>query len=271
MIIDSHTHIGTIQYSVGKNRVSNLPKQDLITALNKYSINFALVSSIEGAEFNSVMQLVPRKQQIPQLQSMKHLIEFVINNKFKLKALLWVKPYNEKCNDKLEHFILKNKKYIAGLKMHPTLSNLKFTDNHFYPFFKLASKYKLPIQVHSENDGKSNVKFIYNIAQKYRDVIFIMVHMGLKTDTMEAINIIRRNDNIYGDICSVENKNIFKAICECGSNKILFGTDAIVNGIDTYEKYLPIIKYLKEKLKREDAENVLYKNCMRIYNLNVKD
>ena len=44
MIIDSHTHIGTISYPVGKNRVSYLPGEDLIAAMKKYSIDFALVS-----------------------------------------------------------------------------------------------------------------------------------------------------------------------------------------------------------------------------------
>lgn len=271
MIIDSHTHIGTIRYCVGKNKVSNLPKQDLIIALRKYSIDFALVSSIEGAEFNSEMQLASMEHQVPQLQSMNQLIDFIKSNESKVKALLWVKPFTEKCNDELDHFIAANIKHIAGLKMHPTLSNLKFTDDKFYPYIKLAKKYHLPIQVHTENDGKSDVKFVCKVAQEFKDINFIMVHMGLDTDNKEAIAIIKRNENIYGDICLVENKNVIKVIDECGSKKILFGTDAIVEGIDSYKRYLPILRDIKDNFEKKDVDNILYKNCTQIYNLNIID
>jgi hypothetical protein len=39
--------------------------------------------------------------------------------------------------------------------MHPTLSNMKLTDSKFYPFIQLARKFRFPIEVHTENDGKS--------------------------------------------------------------------------------------------------------------------
>ena len=80
---------------------------------------------------------------------------------------------------------------------------------------------------------------------------------------------LKRTDNIYGDICSVKKENIFKAISECGSHKILFGTDAIVKGIDTYNNYLPIIRDLSKNLNKTDAENILFRNCKRLYNLTV--
>lgn len=271
MIIDSHTHTGTIQYTVGRNKVYNLRKQDLLVALDKYSIDFALVSSIEGAEFDSERRLAPKEQQIPQLKSMEQLVTYIKSNKSKLKALLWIKPYTEKCDENFEYFIQKNKKFIAGLKIHPTLSNLKFTHNKYIPYLELARKYNLPVQVHSENDGKSNIIFIQKIAQKYKDVTFIMVHMGFNTNNLEAIDIIKRNRNIYGDICSVTVNNIYKSIHECGSKMILFGTDAIVNGIHTYKKYIPIISGIKSEFKKNDFENILYKNCARIYDLNIKD
>jgi uncharacterized protein len=269
MIIDSHTHIGTIQYSVGKNKVSNLPGQDLLVALSKYSIDYALVSSIEGAEFNSEMRLALPEQQVSQLQSIEKLVEFVKKNEKKLRALLWVKPYTEICSSELENFVAANLRYIAGLKMHPSLSGLKFIDNKFVPYIKLAQKYQLPIQVHSENDGKSDVKFIYEVAKEFKDIDFTMVHMGLNTDNSEAIDIIKKNENIYGDISLVSKANVIKAIEKCGSHKILFGTDAIVNGIDTYEKHLPIIKSIKTKFRKEDRGRVFYRNCVKIYNLNI--
>jgi len=273
MIIDSHTHIGTISYPVGKNGVSNLPGEDLIAAMKKYSIDFALVSSIEAAEFDSEMKLAPPDKQIPQLESFNRLIQFVKTSgdaqfgRPDLKALLWIKPYTEKVTEALIQFITENRDHIAGLKMHPSLSNIKFTDDRFRPYLDLARKFNMPVQLHTENDGLSDPAFVAEMTALYPDVRFVMVHMGLGTHNSEAIGIIRNNDNVYGDTCEVKINNVIKAIIECGSEKILFGTDAIVHGVDTYEQYLPLIESIRNNFSKEEADNVLFRNCMRLYNL----
>ena len=276
MIVDSHTHTGTISYQVGKNKVSNLPGEDLIAAMKKYSIDFALVSSIESAEFDSEGLPAPPQKQIPQLESFPRLVEFVRQSgdaqsgRPYLKVLLWVKPYTEKVTEDLEQFITENRDHIAGLKMHPSLSNIKFTDSRFVPFIKLAEKYDLPVQVHTEDDGLSNPAFIAEVAEKFPSVKFVMVHMGLDTGNDEAINFIRNNHNVYGDTCEVKTENVIRAINECGSGKILFGTDAIVHGIDTYARYLPLIESIKNNLSKEEADDVLYRNCTRLFRISLK-
>jgi len=273
MLIDSHTHIGTISYPVGKNRVSNLPGKDLIAALKKYSIDFALVSSIESAEFDSEGQLAPPEKQIPQLVSFRRLVEFVRlrgdaqSGRPHLKALLWIKPNTEKVTATLKQFITENRDHIAGLKMHPSLSNIKFTDNRFMPYIKMAERYNLPIQVHTENDGLSDPAYVAVQADKFPEIKFIMVHMGLNTDNCEAINIIRNHNNVYGDTSEVKTENVIKAIKECGSEKILFGTDAIVHGIDTYKHYLPVVENIKNSFRLDEADNVLFRNCIRLYRI----
>ena len=325
MIIDSHTHIGCISYPVGKNRVSNLLGQDLLKAMRKYSIDFALVSSIGGAEFDSEMQLAPVENQIPQMESFRSLVQFVqthggislkhttsppstrgyssseeeekvigliTNNspsflkegcpdrKVKdgvvkgllsrmLMALLWIKPYTEMVTEALEQFITENRDHIAGLKMHPSLSNIKYTDDRFMPYIELAVKYNLPVQVHTENDGLSDPAFVAEMAALYPDIRFVMVHMGLGTDNSEAIGIIRNNSNVYGDTCEVKINNVIKAIDECGSEKILFGTDAVVHGIDTYQRYLPLIKSIRANFTGEEADNVLFRNSVRLYRISL--
>ncbi|MBS0011953.1 MAG: hypothetical protein KFF49_11115, partial [Bacteroidales bacterium] len=154
MITDSHTHIGTITYPVGKNRVSNLPGEDLLKAMQKYSIDFALVSSIEGAEFDSEMNLAPPGKQIPQLESFSKLASFVQNHgdvqfgrPHSLKALLWIKAFTEKVTGDLVEFIKENRSDIAGLKIHPSLSGIKLTDDRFTPYLELAASFNLPVQV----------------------------------------------------------------------------------------------------------------------------
>ena len=273
MIIDSHTHTGQIFYPVGKNRVSNLPADDLIAAMKKYSIDYALVSSIEGAEFDSDGQLAPQDKQIAQMESFNKLVSFVQNcgaaqfGRPYLKALLWVKPYTEEVTQDLEQFIIINRDHIAGFKMHPSLSRMKFTDDRFRPYLDMARKFEMPVQVHTENDGFSDLKYVAEIASVYQDTDFVIVHMGLNTNNEEGIRIVQAHQNIYGDTCEVKHKNVIRAIEECGSEKILFGTDAIVHGIDTYAGYLPLVDRIRTNFSLEQAENVLFRNCQRIFNL----
>jgi len=294
MIIDSHTHTGQIFYPVGKNRVSNLPADDLIAAMKKYSIDYALVSSIEGAEFDSDGQLAPPDKQNPQLESFHDLLSFIeringgthssnfpsfyerrgapsnrggVVSRPSLKALLWIKPYTENPTPALEQFITRNRDHIAGFKMHPSLSRMKFTDDRFRPYLDMARKFEMPVQVHTENDGFSDLKYVAEIASVYQDTDFVIVHMGLNTNNEEGIRIVQAHQNIYGDTCEVKHKNVIRAIDECSSEKILFGTDAIVHGIDTYAGYLPLVDRIRTNFSLEQAENVLFRNCQRIFNL----
>jgi predicted TIM-barrel fold metal-dependent hydrolase len=269
MIIDSHTHVGKIGFEVGRNRVKNLPQNDLITSLEKYKIDFAIVSGLEGAEFNADQKIAPKKLQVSQLDGLEKMIDFVKSNRNKIRGLFWVKPFGEKLTPEIEKVVSDNRKLICGLKIHPTLSNLKFTDRKFYPYLEMAVNLSLPVQVHTENDGFSDVKFVGKMASVFPELKFIMVHMGMDSDNMEAISLIKQSENIYGDTCVVKHENVIKAIRECGSEKILFGTDSIVNGIDTYEKYLPLIKSIRQNFTENEASHVLGLNSMTIFKLPV--
>jgi predicted TIM-barrel fold metal-dependent hydrolase len=267
MIIDSHTHVGVIQFEVGKNRVKNLPEEDLILALRKYKIDFALVSGLEGAEYDSDFRLVPGEKQVSQKDGIERLLSFVKKHDSKLKALIWIKPYTEGFTKELEEMVTSNIKFIAGLKIHPTLSGMKVTDRRYYPYLEMAATLNLPVQVHTENDGRSDVKFVGKIASIFPGLKFVMVHMGMNTDNNEAIKLITGLENIFGDTCVVSHENVIAAIKECGSEKILFGSDAVVNGIDTYEEYLPLIEKIRSVFSENEASDVLGLNCMRIFNL----
>jgi predicted TIM-barrel fold metal-dependent hydrolase len=267
MLIDSHTHIGNIPFEVGKNRVKNLPGEDLITSLEKYKVDFAIVSGLEGAEFDADSNLASKKAQVSQKAGLEKLITFIRNNKSKVRGLFWIKPYTEILTTEIEEIVTENRDLICGIKIHPSLSNLKFTDRKFYPYLEMAVNLGLAVQVHTENDGRSDVRFVGKIASIFPEIKFVMVHMGMNSDNNEAISLISNSANIYGDTCVVGHENVIKAIRECGSEKILFGTDSIVNGIDTYERYLPLIEKIRSTVSEKEASNVLGLNSMTLFNL----
>lgn len=270
MIIDSHTHIGKISFAVGKNRVNDLPEEDLIFALEKYKIDFALVSGIEGSEFDSDNRRAPGKMQVSQKAGLEKLLNFVQRNNKKVRGLFWIKPSGEMLTAEIEKMVADNRELICGLKAHPTLSNLRFTDKRFYPYLEMAVRLSLPVQVHTENDGRSDVKFVGRMASLFPELKFVMVHMGMKSDNSEAIRLISNSLNIYGDTCVVSHENVITAINACGADKILFGTDAVVNGIDTFERYIPLVEKIKGTFSENDNAKVMGLNALRIFNLPFK-
>lgn len=267
LLIDSHTHVGNIQFEVGKNRVKYLPEENLLEALKKYKIDFTLVSGLEGAEYDSDFRLAPKKMQVSQKEGIGKILEFVKKHDKMLKAVIWIKPYTEGFTRELEELVSANIRFIAGLKMHPTISGIKATDRRFYPYLEMAVRLSLPVQIHTENDGMSDVRFVGKLASIFPELRFLMVHMGMNTDNREAIKLIIDSDNLYGDTCVVQHENVIEAIKACGSEKILFGTDAVVNGIDTYGKYMPLIENIKSAFTEKEASDVLGLNCIRIFNL----
>lgn len=267
LIVDSHTHIGNIPFFVGKNRVKNLDGKDLITAMEKYRIGFALVSGLEGSEFDSDNRLAGKKLQISQVEGITRIARFVNDNKKRIKGLFWVKPFIEGLTKEVEQILKENLHCFCGIKLHPTLSGMKLTDKRFYPYLELAVNLNFPVQIHTENDGFSDVRYVGKIASIFPELKFIMVHMGMNTDNEEAIDLIKRSSNIYGDTCVVPHENVIRAIRECGSEKILFGTDAIVKGIDTYSDYIILAEKIQVMFTEKEASDILRTNCLKLFNL----
>lgn len=267
LIIDSHTHIGNISFAVGKNRVRNLEGKDLIAAMDKYRIEFALVSGLEGSEYDADKRVARKEFQISQTEGIARIARFVGANSTRVKGLFWVKPFTESLTAEVEKMLCENLNLFCGIKLHPSLSGMKLTDKRFYPFLELAVKLNFPVQIHTENDGFSDVKYVGKIASVFPELKFIMVHMGMNSDNAEAISLIKSTANIFGDTCVVPHENVIRAIRECGSEKILFGTDAVVKGIDTYSDYINLAEKIRLLFTEKEASDILSANCIRLFGL----
>ena len=61
-----------------------------------------------------------------------------------------------------------------------------------------------------------------------------------------------------------------KAIKVCGIDKILFGTDNPVNGVDSYddENFYNFYRYdMKEMVSKEDYDKFMFENAIKLFNL----
>ena len=268
MIIDSHVHIGNIMNF-------NMPEEMVLKSMEKYNIDYSLVSNAEASEVDGNQELIPIEFQHSQIETCEKILRFAKNNPKKIGALLWVKPRLEGCTEDFKNLVKENIEWVLGIKIHPYHSKMRFDSLQVQEYIKLAEEYNLPILTHTANDECSNPKLVYEMAKKYKKVNFIMGHMGLGTDNEKAIEYIEKLPNLYGDTAWVEPEHAIKMIKRCGSEKLLFGTDNPIDGVDTYNHPTICSVYLSEEFKnsltKEEYENVMYKNAIRLFNLkNIK-
>jgi predicted TIM-barrel fold metal-dependent hydrolase len=258
MIIDSHTHIGTI-------RDFSITGEMLLDSMRRYGIGFALVSSVEGAEYDGgTKELEPWR---PQCSVNEDVANLARARRDRLKGLFWIKPRREGWSSEVARFMEEYRDVMAGFKAHPTLSMLNITDEKYIPYIRCAERMRLPFAVHSASDEFSLPRAVYDTARRFTGVNFIMVHMGLGTDNTEAAGYIRELPNLYGDTSWVPGEHVVRAVRECGSGKILFGTDAPIDGEETYGSYTDMIAMLRRELTVHEFDDVFRGNAMRLFGL----
>lgn len=268
MIIDMHTHIG-------KCMNFNMPSENLIKSMDKYNIDFSICSDCEATEFDHNANPLPKEMQKSQVQSYKQAITFARKYPDRIAIMPWVKVHTEGITSEFVKVLEDNLDITVGIKIHPVHSYINFNSQKVEDYIKLAEKFDLPILTHTGNSNESCCQSVYKMAVKYPNVKFIMGHMGLGTDNQEAIKLIKKQKNLYGDTAWVQIKSTVQAIKECGADKIMFGTDNTIDGLDTlsvnpsgerslYQQYF---NELKSLISSEEYQMLMYKNSMEVFKL----
>lgn len=263
MIIDCHTHIGKIL-------TFDMPEAVLLDSMDKYCIDYALVSNIEGSEFDGDQQPIPYEQQFSQRAANQKTLDLVRAHPDRLGALLWIKPMTEGCTNEFADMVAANRDFVFGLKVHPYLSSLPFNSPRIERYVQLAEEFGLAVVTHTATDANSSPKLVSEVARHYPSVNFVLYHMGLTEDSREAIELIAEIPNLYGDCCWVPPRNVLAAIRECGGDRMLFGTDNPINGPETYDDpiyYQPHFSGLAAELAPGDRDNFMFKNAIRVFKL----
>lgn len=268
MIIDMHAHIGEVMNF-------KMPGEVLIASMEKYNIDFSIISSCEAASFDHNNKMLPYTVQKSQETVFQDTLDFARKYKGKLAVMPWVKPHYEKVSNELIAMIRNNLDITVGIKVHPFHSFISFNSPQVEEYIKLAESFDLPMLVHTGNTTECSCMGVYEMAVKYPNVNFIMGHMGLGTDNREAIKLIKKQKNLYGDTAWVPLESTLLAIEECGVHKIMFGTDNPIDGVDTmgvnpkgerslYQQYF---NELKDLISQEEYEKLMYKNAIKFFKL----
>lgn len=271
MIIDTHVHTGLFESEEKKIHMS---EEMVLKSMELYHIDFSLVSNA-ALEYDCGLRPIPQKQQIGQEESFLQSIAFARKNMDKIGILPWVKPATESANEQFEELLKENLDIVYGIKIHPFHSKTPFDSEKTEPYIKLAQKYHLPVVSHTGGCDEASPIRVYHMAEKYPDVNFVMVHLGLGTDNQEAISLLGKLPNLYGDTTWVPLSSTLQIVETYGSKKLFFGSDSPIDGLHTYAKnmagepslYQQYFYELEDKIGTEAYEDIMYKNAMRVFKI----
>lgn len=266
MIIDTHTHIGR---SLG----FNMKESDILYMMEKYGISHCIVSNTECATHDHKQRKLPFFLYKNHIKTNRRAIAFARENKGRISVAMWVNPYKDP--KEIEELIKDSLDVVVAIKFHPYHSKMRFDSKETQRYIELAKKYSLPVVTHTGNSECDDVQLVYNVAKKYPDVNFVMVHMGLGTDNEKAIKLISKLPNLFGDTTWVSTKSTLKFLDVCGDEKIVFGSDAPIDGKDTYLQnksgersiYQSYFNEFKDLVNPETYDKIMYKNAEKLFRL----
>lgn len=247
MIIDGHVHMGTSWLGWQKNEITMeklLKIYDILGVdmgvLNAWQIFYDI--EVGNKETYELVKKYPER-----------LIGFgIINPRDREIAIEEIM----KCVDRYN---------FKGLKLHPTINGYMVDSTIVDPIIDIASKYQLPILIHSEDDDHSHPRMIGALAERHPDVILIVGHIGGDA-WLEAIEMAKKYKNIYLDTTDVTNEVyvIPTAVKEVGAEKILWGSDAPVlntavemEKIKTADLYGPVTEQDKKLILGDNMARIL--------------
>lgn len=268
MLIDTHVHIG-------KALGFEMRNKDVIYSMDRYGVDFSLVSSVESIEFDHIGKRVPKRLQVTQNDAFEKALAFARRYPDRIGVMPWMKLYAEQPDEEFIRLLEENRDLVYGVKFHPFHSRVAPDDPKVEPIYEIARRYRLPIVSHTGGCEEARSLHLYNAAVKHPDISFVMVHMDLGTDNSEAIELLGQAENLYGDTTWVPVKSTLKAIERWGSGKILFGSDNPIDGKDTYlhnktgdrSLYQEYFNEFRAMVSPEDYDNIMYRNAVRLFHI----
>ncbi len=268
MIIDTHVHIGKFMDFVMK-------PEDVIYSMERYGIDFSLVSGGDAVEFDHEGHKIPDEYQISQNECFRRTLRFALQYPERIGVMPWMKLHDEKPDAEFVRLLERHRDLVYGIKFHPYHSRVAPDDPSLEPVYEIARRYRLPVVSHTGGCEEAKSVHLYNAAVSHPEIDFVMVHMDLGTDNSEAIELLGRADNLYGDTTWVPVKSTLRAIEKWGSGKILFGSDSPIDGPDTYlhnktgdrSLYQEYFNEFRAVVSPQDYENIMYRNAIRLFRL----
>lgn len=178
---------------------------------------------------------------------------------------------------------LKKKKFSC-IKIYLGYIHKYATHPLYVRYYKLAEKYNVPVVFHTGDTSTTDALLKYSepmiideVAVKYRNVTFVIAHLG-NPWVQTAAEIVYKNANVYadisaflvGDITKRTPSNLDTQITKPVAwafefiedpSKLMFGTDWPLTPMGPY------IEAIKKAIPRKHWDDVFYKNAQRVFKI----
>lgn len=269
MFIDMHMHTGGA--AVGFHMTNAM----VLEVMRKYQVDRVMVSNGDAGECGHDQRVLPLALQISQEQALRDNLQFAREYPGKIYLAAWIKPRLQGMTQELYTLMEENLDVIKAVKIHPFHSDTAPTDPKVIPYLEFARDHNLAVLSHTGGCEKASPELLYQAAKLFPSVPFIMAHMGLGSDNSEALGLLGKAENLFGDTAWVPLDTTVEAVKRYGSERILFGSDAPIDGVDTYlcnpkgerSLYQDYFEKLSAKTSARAYENIMYKNAVHILKL----
>ncbi len=148
---------------------------------------------------------------------------------------------------------------FRGIKLHPLLHAFLPTDENVLQIMDEARREKIPVAIHSGHPPFSLPWSIGELAELYRDVRIVMLHMGHGHGVyiQAAINTARRYDNIILETSGMPmHTKIREAVRTVGDERVVFGSY-----FPFHDHSVELQKVKVAGLTRREEDLLLYRNA----------
>lgn len=258
-IIDAHAHISSWP-------TIRATRSLILRSMAKYGISHSLISNCDGAEFPSVGDPNPKMERT--IEILKQTLSFHKAHKDRISAAMWIRPYYEQPDDELFNFLKRHRDEVRAMKFHPYEEHLRISSIKLQKWLNLAKILQMPVLVHTAADEYSAVPFIVKVAKAYPELSFVMAHLELCSDNKRAIRAMKKHNNLYADTAWVPLESTLRVLREVGIDRIMFGTDNPIDGLDTLANPMYRAYFAPDcPLTQDEKEHLFHLNAERIYGI----
>ena len=192
-----------------------------------------------------------------------------------LFPLVWVRPGDTSVTEVRTRLAAG----FVGLKLHPTVDGYQADDLDLDPYLEVALEVGCPVACHSA-PGDADPDHIRRLAERFPTVPIILYHtyLGPPEGRRRAARHVCEQPNLYLETSWCRWREVVRLVEEAGSERVLFGSDASVDGPHHYCRHPPNIAGqetynaglvpLMRALSPEAARQILGDNARRLFGLN---
>lgn len=262
MIIDAHCHIYPDKIADKASHATG----SFYTLPTTYDgkVSTLLQKGAEAGIDRFIVQSVATTPK--QVGSINHFIaDEVAKHPDKLCGLGTLHPDSENIRADVEELV---KLGLGGVKLHPDIQCFKLDDYRCLKIYELCEEFALPLLIHTGDKryDYSNPNRLIPVLDIYDKLTVVGAHFGGWSIWDEASKQLADRKNFYVDCSSafyaLSDEKIREIIARYGTDRVLFGTDYPMWNVQT-----EVNRFLSLGYEGEDAEKILYKNAVRVFNL----